>query len=268
MRKFIYFIALCMVSCSSNGVSVCCNSQNVILGGNESSGKIIASGNLVTKDFDVKAFTAIRSSSSLDVEYIVSSEAEKPHVTVTAPDNIIEYVKIDVGNGGELSPKIDCDKSIVFESEQIADKFKVTITYSGVNSFTTSGAADINIIGALTAEKGLKFSTSGAGDIENTGSITCPVLECLTSGAGEIDLTGLTVGNLTARTSGAGDIELEGTTEHVSLHASGAGDIDAKKLRAATGEAYASGASSIDCNIRNITTSSSSGASSVHNQRR
>lgn len=266
MRKFIYVIALCMASCSSNGVSSCRNCQHVILGGNVFSEKIIASNNLVTKDFDVKPFTAIRSSSALDVEYIVSSDAKKPHVTVTAPDNIIEYVKIDVDNSGELSPIVDCDKSIVFESEKIADKFKITITYSGVNSFTTSGAADIDIIGALTAEKVLKFSTSGAGDIDNTGSIKCSVLECQTSGAGDIDLTGVTVSNLTARTSGAGDIELEGTADIVSFHASGSGDIDAKKLRAATGEVYASGASSISCNIRNITASSSSGASSVHNR--
>ena len=59
--------------------------------------KIVPSKNYVTKKVEVKSFDGISASTSIDVEYTQTSGNQD--VEVYAPDNLVDYVKVEVEDG-------------------------------------------------------------------------------------------------------------------------------------------------------------------------
>ncbi|MBO7446013.1 MAG: DUF2807 domain-containing protein [Bacteroidales bacterium] len=181
--------------------------------------RIVASGNAVTKEFIHKPFTAV------DVNFIgnvVVRYGNQHKTEITADDNIIEHVKIQVTEG-KLS--ICMDDNISYEKAIL----RVDITTPHLKELAMRGTCDVRI--ESRTEPQLTISKSGTGDcivncvkVENS-------MEIHSNGTGDVIIP--TDGPLKAKSllienSGVGDITINASSINESLTISNLGTSDVK----------------------------------------
>ncbi len=202
--------------------------------------RIVASGNAVTKEFIHKPFTAV------DVNFIgnVVIQYGNQHKTeITADDNIIEHVKIQVAEG-KLS--ICMDDNFSYEKASL----RVNITTPHLKELTMRGTCDVRIeprtepqlaisksgtgdciINCVKVEESIELHNNGTGDviIPREGPLKAKSLFINNPGVGDITINASSVGEyLTISNPGTGDVKvnLMGIpTEDISLQNNGTGDI-------------------------------------------
>ena len=202
--------------------------------------QITPSRTYTTKTFDFKGFTAIASNSIIDVEYTQSPGFTK--VEVSAPENLMQYVRLNVDNG---TLNINFES---FSGKNFSGSYKIIakISAPSVNVFTTNGTGDITLRNALNASKDIKLTTNGTGDITGP-TVVCGYLETSVNGTGDIEIVSATCSTINANLSGTGDIEmksLKSTDTKLSLH--GTGDIEIKTVSTKSLNANLSGTGDID----------------------
>ncbi len=202
--------------------------------------RIVASGNAVTKEFIHKPFTAV------DVNFIgnVVIQYGNQHKTeITADDNIIEHVKIQVAEG-KLS--ICMDDNFSYEKASL----RVNITTPEMCIRDRRGTCDVRIesrtepqlaisksgtgdciINCVKVEESIELHNNGTGDviIPREGPLKAKSLFINNPGVGDITINASSVGeSLTISNPGTGDVKvnLMGIpTEDISLQNNGTGDI-------------------------------------------
>lgn len=236
---------------------------------------ITASKNYVTRTIKVPAFTAIATSSFIDVEY---TQGAVQNVTLTASDNIIDYVDISVRNGElNVSFKGNGHRKFILTSKKVV----VTVSAPAVNRFSASSSGDIEIKSTLNIKGKVTFNSQSSGDIDavtvkcdemtaftsSSGDIkiealNCTTLQAKTSSAGDISIGNIVARDVKASASSSGDIKLNGRCTNAVYECSSAGDIKARGLIAVNVDASASSAGDIDCTATgNVNTSKSSAGS-------
>lgn len=185
-------------------------------------------------------FTSIESSGITDIEYVQGPTS----ITLTAPEKIIENIKIEIRSGVLYVKDV---KNLELNGFSNIKKAKLTVSAPSVGTFITSGIGDIDIkrlnvkeISLITNGTGdinlqtarctkLNAESSGTGDIE-ISHLTCVVAECNTSGTGDITLDRLVAERISGYTSGMGDIKVSGECKEENLRSSGMGDINSRGL--------------------------------------
>ena len=137
---------------------------------------------------------------------IVSGAA--PTLSVTADDNILPVLETEASDG-QLT--IDTRSRTTIHPKT---KIVYTLTVPRLDAIDVSGA------GSVTTKR---FETDD--------------LKVKLSGAGKAQLDNLTCHSLSLSLSGAGIANLSGSTEKLTLRISGAGNIDAAKLKAKSADA-------------------------------
>ena len=188
----------------------------------DSKDAIVPSKNYITQKVKVDNFEGISTSSSIDVKYTQTNGSTD--VEVYAPDNLMEYVKLEV-EGGMLK--------IFFYSEETGQSInikgkhdtEVRITAPAVHALQASSSGDILLMNGLQCEEEVSLSASSSGDIKG-GNILCKALETEASSSGDIELENVECTSLMTEASSAGDISINDVkAETVNVQASSSGDV-------------------------------------------
>ena len=229
----------------------------------DSKDAIVPSKNYITQKVKVDNFEGISTSSSIDVKYTQTTGSTD--VEVYAPDNLMEYVKLEV-EGGMLK--------IFFYSEETGKSInikgkhdtEVRIAAPAVHALQASSSGDILLMNGLQCEEEVSLSASSSGDIKG-GNILCKALETEASSSGDIELENVECTSLMTEASSAGDISINdvkaetvnvqasssgdvsmaGVCRSAKFESSSAGDIEADELKAEHVIAKASSAGDITC---------------------
>jgi len=193
---------------------------------------IDGSGDLVTETRDMKDFTRIKLSGSMDLYITAGKDYE---VKLTFDDNLIDLIETEV-RGKTL-------KIWSYESYNSSRGCRIDITVPALEEVQLSGSGDIEIYD-LKGDM-FEYTVSGSGDLQVSGEVD--EVEIKVSGSGDVDARELKAADVYVRVSGSGDVRVfasesfdgkvsgsgditfYGDPEHVSRHVSGSGDIRKKR---------------------------------------
>lgn len=221
---------------------------------------IVPSKNYITQKVKVDNFDGISTSTSIDVNY--TQTAGNTDVEIYAPDNLMEYVKVE-NDGGML--KIYFDSGVHGKGINIRGqhKTKVNISAPAIHALHTSSSGDIVLVNGLKTNGLVTVESSSAGEIEGNG-ISCEDLVIEASSAGDIELKNVACSTLRVEASSAGDVSLSGVCRSAKLEASSAGEIDADDLKADAVVAEASSSGDVSCYAVESLEASASSAGKVY----
>ena len=145
-------------------------------------------------------------------------QSDKSRVTLSAPENYIDFFEFD-NKGGKLDIKF-AKKGINIDTKDV-----VIIVYTpNLREVTNSGAADLHL-----------------------DSLTTDELQVINSGVGSFELNNINVKKIDVSCSGVGSINIDGQTDEAEYSCSGVGGIHAKDMKAREVKAKVSGVGGIDC---------------------
>jgi serine/threonine-protein kinase len=140
--------------------------------------RIVGSGILATKNWDVDDFTSVEIVSTFRAQIFKGRDFK---VVTTAEDNVLPFVRVEK-EGNTL--KVGLDKIKNFELKK---PLEVEITMPVLANLEVSGAAGATLKG-FDSEKELTLRVSGASQV--TGSLKVAKADFEVSGAGSLSLTG------------------------------------------------------------------------------
>jgi Putative auto-transporter adhesin, head GIN domain len=190
------------------------------------------SGNIITEKRNVKEFSGISVSSSIDVEVKIGSVTS---VEVEADDNVIGHIVTKVSNG---ILKIELEDMHSISNAHL----KVYITNPGLRSVKASSSASVKVLDVIKEDGKIIFDASSSADIE--AGVDAPEIDAEASSSGSVTLNGRTK-NYKAAVASSGDIksaDLLSENTDVSANSSGSADVYAS----VTLTARASSSGSID----------------------
>ncbi len=225
---------------------------------------VVPSKQYITKKVKVGDFDGISTATSIDVVYTQTSGMQD--IEVYAPDNLMEYVKIEVEEG-VLKVKFQ-SKENPFNGINIRGKHQteVRVFAPAIHTLRASSSGDIMLKNGLQTQGQVTMKSSSSGDIEG-GEIVCDELiasasssgdvildkvECRSlnvdaSSSGDVTIKTLKAETVEADASSSGDVILSGECRSANLSASSSGDVEAKNLKANRVVAGASSAGDVTC---------------------
>lgn len=144
-------------------------------------------------------------------------EGDGRHVRVYAGENVIDRVETE-SSGGLLQINVR-DRGIVIGSDPLGDAM-VEVTAAALEAVQIEGSGDV-LLEDLDS-RNLELDLEGAADLEATGTVDD--LTAIVQGAGDADLSQLTVRTATVEAQGAADIELN-VSDRLDVTVQGAGDV-------------------------------------------
>ena len=238
-----------MLVCMALGSCISVNAQKAI----------VPSQNYITQKVKVETFDGILAATSIDVVY---TQADHTDIEVSAPDNLMEYVKVE--NDGKML-------KIYFDTKRmgnIPDKHntKVSISAPAVHALHTSSSGDILLTNGLKADGKVSIQSSSAGDIKGGGiscgelvveassagdielkNVACNTLKVEASSAGDVEIEAIEAEKVVAEASSRGDVSLDGSCHSANLESSSAGDVEADGLKAKEVVAKAGSGGDVSC---------------------
>lgn len=239
---------------------------------------ITPSNKYVTKVISTGSFDAVRTNTSIDIQYTVGPRK----VEVVAPDNLIKYIKVSV-SGSELI--VNYSENMSFQGSHNS---YVKISAPNVKRFTTCSSGDIKICSNISMKSetiemlvqsagdiiaqnleankvtlstrssgdiktgdiyanSININVSSAGDINTLDIIGQDEVKLTTSSAGDIKVTNIVAGkNVIASTNSAGDIEIKKiSVPRVSFTSNSSGDIKSSEIKVTDLEARVNSAGDI-----------------------
>jgi len=185
--------------------------------GNGFGERIEPSQNIVKAKYPQEAFDKIDNHVVGKIQ-VVQSKDNKSRVTLSAPENYIEFFEFKNDNG-ELDIRF-ADRDVNID----ADNITIIIYSPTIHEIENSGAADI-CMDELTTEE----------------------LEIKNSGVGAFKLAKITTRKLDVSCSGVGSIAIDGKADEAEYSCSGVGNINARNMLAREVKAHISGVGGIEC---------------------
>ena len=265
----IFAITMAMVLCSCT-ISV----------SSEAKEGIKPSKNYITQKVKVDHFEGISTSTSIDVVY--TQTTGDTSVEIYAPDNLMEYVKVET-EGGILKIGFQSKEKGKGLNIRGRHETKVYVSAPAVHTLLASSSGDIVLKNGLQYAGKVIMGTSSSGDIEG-GNVVCETLDIEASSSGDIDLgkvectslmieanssgdisiKGIKAETVNAEASSSGDVSLSGVCRSAQFEASSAGDIEADDLKAGKVVAEANSSGEVKCHATESLEVSASSAGNVH----
>lgn len=204
---------------------------------------IIPSKNYVIKKVKTDKFDGISAAASIDVVYTQTSGVQD--IEVYAPDNLMEYVKIDVEKGilkVKFESKETPDKGLNIRGEH---QTVVRVSALAIHALSASSSGDIVLKNGLQTTGLVTLKSSSSGDIEG-GDVVCDELVVMASSSGDVALDKVECKSLETDASSSGDVEMESVAcVSLDIDVSSSGGLEINHLKAETVEADASSAGEI-----------------------
>ncbi|MBR4923509.1 MAG: DUF2807 domain-containing protein [Bacteroidaceae bacterium] len=224
---------------------------------------IVPSKNYITQKVKVDNFDGISTSTSINVVY--TQTTGDTDVEIYAPDNLMEYVKVQV-DGGILKIGFQSDEKGKGINIRGKHKTEVRVAAPAVHALQASSSGDIILKNGLTNTGKVSIKTSSSGDIKG-GNVVCEALvidasssgdielekvECTSlvteaNSAGDISIKSLKAESVDVKASSSGDVSIAGVCRSAKFDASSAGDIEADELKADEVIAKASSSGDVTC---------------------
>ncbi|WP_087865090.1 GIN domain-containing protein [Comamonas thiooxydans] len=160
---------------------------------------------------DVGNFTGIALSAPV---YVSWAPADKPCVSVVAPERIQPRIKTVVDRDGVL--RVDATGSW-----PIRDEIEVILTGPQLNRVWVSGSGTLTVVGVKG--EAMEAVVSGSGDLQMSGDVA--TFHAVVSGQGDVLAPNLKADHVQATVSGSGDLELY-AGRSIQGQVSGSGDLD------------------------------------------
>lgn len=250
-KRIIAQLAACMLLCGTPAMGEKFSLSEVIE----------ASKKTITYELkDPAAFERISLTGGGTVEYRQSTDGQT-RVTVTMPENLREYLEVEVKDGTlrnrwkgkNVSINGDSKLKIVAESPQLE---VAGVTGSGVIrlmnglhtrrvAFKVAGSGDIEAR-SLDIEETLQAEVAGSGDISLINA-SAANLSLKIAGSGDIQAEGMEVQEANVQIAGSGDIVLKGSASKAAYKTTGSGEIHADGMKAKDVNAQVTGSGTIEC---------------------
>lgn len=173
---------------------------------------IRGNGNVVTETRSVNEFHSIKSRGAIDIEIMPS---DSYGLEIQNDENLLEYMLTEVVDG-VLEVKYK-------KGSYSSDHSKVFITAPTLKEIKSAGSADISIHGILKNSERINIQLSGSGNIE--GEVDAPLIKVISSGSGNIELSGRTK-TFICEIRGSGDVKCaELRSENADISVRGSADI-------------------------------------------
>ncbi len=173
---------------------------------------ITGNGNIRTETRNVKNFSGVKTSGSIDIEI---SPGDKYSVSVEDDENILPAIVTEV-EGGTLNIHYKNNTSIN------DDHAKVYVKVPSLDKIISSGSANITINGVVKNDRKIEVAVSGSGDIN--GGLDAPEISASIGGSGNMKLHGRTK-DFDARVSGSGNMDCRDLhSENTIIKVSGSGN--------------------------------------------
>jgi hypothetical protein len=228
-RKCVSILLILIIAIAAIVIVVA--SAIILLGEWLPTSEVVGSGNLVTQQKDFSDFSAIEVSTAFEVEISQSSFYD---ISVTADDNIIDYVEVSkTGNTINVGMK---DGS--FQSATL----QVEIEMPEIGSLVLSGAT--------------------AGIIKDFSSLEPFFVEL--SGASSLQMRDMDVGDFEVEISGASTLTAEGSGNNLLSIVSGSSHMDLTNFAVTNGDLSITGASQATVNLDGTLDATVSGLSTLY----
>ena len=246
IKKILLIVAAVAVAAVTVSCTLRINGQKVET--------IKGTGEILTREYDLAGFDAIRVSGCYDVRF-VQTEGEYG-VSVETYENIFERLDLKV----EGSRLVLGQKG---ENRFRTDKLNVTVKGPALKAVSVEGSADLDI-DRLASGDDLEIEVMGAGDFRlkdiscraftvevngagdlNTEGLSCEKATVEVNGAGDVDLAITAAPEVKVCVNGAGDIRMSGQAGMVFCEINGAGSVDVRKLTYESFDSAKSGIGSI-----------------------
>lgn len=207
------------------------------------------SQNITTRTENIAGAVALHTSAGINVSFLPTTDTATATVSVTAPDNYMEYVMVE-HSGSTVSLSLNT-KGRHLDTDVI----NVTVTSSSLTTLDASSGSDIKILGRWEAEPhaSVTLSASSGADIEVDGFLhSTGELTLIASSGADIDIKGAYATSITIDASSGADIEVD-NLEAVNVNANASSGADIKLSGRAT-TLNANGSSGGDINARNLHT--------------
>lgn len=168
------------------------------------------SGDITVVERGVAAYSAVSVEDGLD---LVVSNTPKGSVTVTANENIHQYIKATVENHTLV---ISIKRGINFRNATLS----VTVSGEGLGSVSASGGSHVEVNRSLFGEN-MNINLSGGSQL--VGVMDVQTLDAEISGGSNLKIQGLPVKSIELESSGGSHAELSLESRDVDLDISGGG---------------------------------------------
>lgn len=225
-------------------------------GENGSDGWNVFSGNEGTGPVTDKTYAdnidQIQVSTSINAE-VIKSDTEK--VVISAPSDIIEYVKVD-NNGGKVRVYVNSGYGKNISTKNV----KAKIYVKDFTQLSANSSANIKVSDTFTQDKvEVYVSSSGSIDASNLEANDFKI-DVSSSG----DFSGkIWAVNLNAYASSSGDINIFGKAKNATLDANSSGDIKATDLMIENANLSASSSGNITTSVSKSLTANASSSGDV-----
>ncbi len=225
-------------------------------GENGSDGWNVFSGNEGTGPVTDKTYAdnidQIQVSTSINAE-VIKSDTEK--VVISAPSDIIEYVKVD-NNGGKVRVYVNSGYGKNISTKNV----KAKIYVKDFTQLSANSSANIKVNDTFTQDKvEVYVSSSGSIDASNLEANDFKI-DVSSSG----DFSGkIWAVNLNAYASSSGDINIFGKAKNATLDANSSGDIKATDFMIENANLSASSSGNITTSVSKSLTANASSSGDV-----
>ncbi len=190
----LFLGAACGASADSVVVTTNGSSTTVVINGHVISGgenTVVAKGPIRTEERAVPAYSGIQVDAPANVTF---SPAPAPHVTVTAPADILPLVETDVQEGTLV---IALKGSVVLSSP-------ILVAASGPSLAAIDLAGSGSVKAAGLSGPDLRISLSGSGTVAANGTVGRVGIHL--SGSGDVDVAAIPAANVSGVITGSGTI--------------------------------------------------------------
>jgi Putative auto-transporter adhesin, head GIN domain len=203
------------MACCANAETVVIStggSTTVVINGHVVSGSenvTVAKGPIKTEERTVAAFSGIAVDAPAEVTF---SPAAKPHVTVTAPADILTLIETDVQDGTLV---IGLRGSVVLSSPIL-----VAVGGPGLAAISLAGAGRVKAAGLSGPD--LSIALSGSGVVAADGKVGRIGIRL--SGSGDVDVAAIRAADVSGAITGSGSISAF-ASESVEAELTGSGEF-------------------------------------------
>lgn len=231
---------------------------------------VTGSGNLITEQFNYTGFDSIQVGNIFEVEI---SQSDSYSISVTADDNIMEYVVVDHSGNNllvRLKPGYNYYSVTATAKISVPDIRKLTMSGASdgiLRDFDTSNNVSIGVSGASELEimdlsaGNISMDISGASTV--TANLSCADADFGISGASRVSGI-LACGDAEFNVSGASSLNVSGSGQDLKSQVSGASEIKLDNFTVGNVDIEVSGASDAVVNMAGTLNAEVSGASSLY----